>query len=164
MQKFWWSPWDCEWVTDGKQPGDSWKNTSVHMGKNYLLSFVRIGHGFLRQLTFYYLIGTHGQKEKSNSMARTTVNRCLLLSNPVRVSPDALCLMLQVWLPRTPKLLIFLQGYLLFKSWFTAISFLAYECKFFTFLSFSSWATLIIPLRKNNNVAKYCFCEHWLVV
>lgn len=37
------------------------------MGKYYLLAFDGPDNSFERQLTFYYCIGTHGQKEKSNS-------------------------------------------------------------------------------------------------
>lgn len=43
------------------------------MGKYYLLAFVRIDNGFQRQLAFYCFIGTHGQKEKNNKMAK---NNC----------------------------------------------------------------------------------------
>lgn len=78
------------------------------------------------------------KKKKATRWQGTTVNRCILLSNPIRMSPGALHLMLQVWLAHTLKLLVLIKGYVLFKSWFTAISFLAYECKFFTFFSFTS--------------------------
>lgn len=79
------------------------------------------------------------KKKKATRWQRITVNRRILLSNPITMSPGALYLMLQVWLAHTPKLLILIQGYLLFKAWFTGMSF---ESKFFTFLSFTISATL----------------------
>lgn len=67
------------------------------------------------------------KKNKATGWQRTTVNRQILLSNPMTLIPGALHRVLQVWLPHTPELLVSIQGYWLFKSWFTDISFLACE-------------------------------------
>jgi len=62
------------------------------------------------------------KQKKATRWQKPIVGRCILLSNPITVSPGALYLVLQVWLAHTPKLLILIHHYLLFKSLFTAIS------------------------------------------